>query len=479
MARIGLLSGAYSAQSVIANAQRCVNLYPEANPNATQPPVPVTHYLTPGLAEEAQPAVATVRGTYRATNDILFAVIGGNVYQFDANFNATLLGTIPAATTPVSMSDNGLVVVLVDGTTNGYWWNLTLGAVTPIVDPAFYGADRVCFLDGFFVFNRPLTNQFYLSPPYWNSGTPFDATYIASKTGGPDRIVSLGVIRGEVWLIGALTTEVWFNAGGADFPFQRQPGVFIDHGMLRGWTVAETDVEMFWLGRDRQGRCVVFMGREYQAVRVSNHALENEMQSYEVVNDAIGFTYQQNGHTFYFLTFPTADKTWVYDISTEQWHERTWTDGDGVEHRHRANCYAFANNVCVVGDWQNGKIYRWGTDVYDDDGSPIVRRRGFPHLVKDGNRISYSKFQVDMEVGAVTGSPASQQLMLRWSDTRGADWSDTVAMALDFGTTGQYYQSPTIQRLGMARDRVFELYWSFPYKTALNGAWIETEAAET
>lgn len=51
MARIPLIGGAYQAKSIIANAQRCVNLYPEANPQSDQPPSPATHYPTPGLVK--------------------------------------------------------------------------------------------------------------------------------------------------------------------------------------------------------------------------------------------------------------------------------------------------------------------------------------------------------------------------------------------------------------------------------------------
>jgi hypothetical protein len=481
MARVPLTGGAYSARSVIANAQRCVNLYPEMNPSANEPPVPVTHYLTPGLTLMDTPSVGAVRGLYRATNGGLYAVVGANVYFIDPGFNATLMGNIAAGTTPVSMSDNGIVGVLVDGTASGYTWAIGSLILTAIADPSFYGANRVCFLDGFFIFNRPGTNQFYLSPPFWDGVSAFNGTYIASKTGGPDQIISIAVVHGNLWLIGQLTTEVWFNAGAADFPFQRQPGVFIEHGMLRGWTVAETDVEVIWLGRDRQGQCVVFMGRDYQAVRISNHALEASLQSYVVVNDAIGFAYQQDGHTFYVLIFPTADRTWVYDLSTEQWHERTWTDpATGLEHRHRANCFAFAYNITIVGDWQNGRIYWWNLDQYTDAGDPIVRRRGFPHMVKDGKRISYSQFILDMEVGTpLTVAPPGPDVMVRWSDTRGASWGDTVPINMGFGGSGEYYRSLSIRRLGMARDRVFEVYWSFPYKTALNGAWVEIEKAET
>jgi hypothetical protein len=480
---IQLTGGAYSTRSVIASAQRCVNLYPEGNLEPDQPASPGTHYLTPGLVEAVPaPEAVVVRGLYRATTGTLYAVIGGGVYNIDQNLNIAFMGAIPNLGTPVSMSDNGIVVVLVDGSPNGYWWNLGGAFVNLIVDPAFYGARRVVYLDGFFVFNRPNTNQFYLSPSFWTGLTPFDGTYIASKIGGPDQIISIGVSNGNLWLIGQVTTEVWFNAGAADFPFQRQPGVFIEHGMLRGWTVAEADVELFWLGRDRQGNAVVMMGAEYAARRISNHAIENAIQSYGLAgyNDAIGFTYQQDGHTFYVLTFPNADHTWVYDLSTSQWHERTWTDeATGEEHRHRANCGAYTFGKMFVGDHTNGKIYEWSLDAYTDDDSPIVRRRGFPHVVRNGKQLSYASFIADMEVGGAAAPLVAADVMIRWSDTRGKSWGDAVPQSMKFGGPNQYDVSLIWRQLGMARDRVFELFWSFPYKTALNGAWIEVEKAET
>lgn len=479
---VPLTGGAYSARSVIANAQRCVNLFPETNPPVESPPVQVTHYLTPGLVTLLQPAAATVRAVYRASNGALYVVVGTNVYFIDTSFNATLQGTIAAGTTPVSLADNGSIVVLVDNTTAGYWISLAAPGLNTIVDPAFYGARRVCYLDGFFVFNRPNTNQFYLSPPFWNGVDPFDATYIASKTGGPDQIISIAVVNGNLWLVGQITSEVWYNVGAADFPFARQPGVFVEHGMLRGWTIWEADVEVFWLGRDKQGIAVVFMGKDYQAIRVSNYALEDILQGYgqDNLNDASGFTYQQGGHTFYVLVLPNANATWVYDISTGLWHERTWTNpGTGQEQRSRVNCGAFAYGYMIVGDHSNGKIYKWDLDAYNDDGDPIVRRRGFPHLVAGGDRISYASFQIDMAVGTPSGGPSTENVYVRWSDTRGETWGVPVALPLGFGTTNQFYQSPKIWRLGMARDRVFEVYWSFNYQTALQGAWITLEKAET
>lgn len=478
MARVALTSGAYSARSIIANAQRCVNLYPETNPNETQPPVPVTHYPTPGMVKVFQPTVAKVRGLYRATTGAFFVASGTNVYFINFDFSQTLCGIIKAGNSQVAMMDNGIYMVLVDGTVDGYWLRLGSTVLTKIVDAAFYGATYVQYLDGYFIFNRPNTNQFYLSPPYWDGQTPMDPLDIASKTGGPDNIIGIAVVHRDIWLVGQLTTEVWYNAGGADFPFERQPGVFMDHGMLLGYSLCIADESILWLGRDRQGQCIVFKSEQYAAVRISTHPIEEEFQTYAVTNDAIGFTYQQQGHTFYVLTFPTADKTWVYDMATGQWHERTWTDENGVEHRIRANCCAPGFNKMWVGDWENGKVYHLEPDVFTDDGDPIVRRRGFPHLVNDSKRVSYKSFIADMEVGNVPVQPGpGAQLMLRYSDTRGASWSNAITLPL--GGTGAYYRSLIVRRLGMARDRVFELFWSAPYKTALNGAWIEAEPAET
>lgn len=478
---VPLTGGAYNARSVIANAQRCVNLYPEMNPQANQAPVPVTHYLTPGLMLRTTLGASPIRGIYTTSRGSVFVVAAGNVYALDSGFNATLIGTITSSSGQVSMSDNGIIVVLVDGGVGSGWtFDIVGGGFAPIVDPNFLGANNVAFLDGFFVFALSFTSVFYLSPIYWDGIEPFDPTQIASKSGGSDPILSIEVVRRELWLVGSLTSEVWYNSGAQDFPFERQPGVFVEHGTAALNSVTSADVALFFLGADRQGRGVVFMLKDYQALRISTHAIEKDFQTYSTITDALGFTYQQDGHTFYFLTFPTANKTWVYDMATEQWHERTWTNpADGSENRHRAGAITAGILSIIVGDWQNGRIYTFNLDVGADNGDLIVRRRGFPHMVHGLKRVSYVSFIADMEVGTQGGFAGTPTVFLRWSDTRGATWGNPVALPMLYGQADQYYRSLAVRRLGMARDRVFELYWSFANKTALNGADIEIEPAET
>lgn len=220
------------------------------------------------------------------------------------------------------------------------------------------------------------------------------------------------------------------------------------------------------------------MGSSYNATRISTHAIEHELSTYSTISDAVGYIYQEEGHMFYVLNFPTADATWVYDIASQLWHERTWNDTNGNEHRHRSNVFAFAYGNYVVGDWQNGNLYALDQNNYTDNGAPITRIRSFPHVANELKRVMYRKFIADMQTGAQTDPNGSAPMLsLRWSDDRGASWSNFITQSL--GAVGQFLQNIQFRRLGMARDRVFELSWSSPVMTALNGAYADVEPSES
>lgn len=470
MARIPLIGGAYTARSPIASAQRSVNLYIEKNPEGVDSPV--THYLTPGLRFLGQGSGNGWRCLYTATNGVLYGIIENNVVVINSAWSATLLGTITTTTGPASMIDNGTTVTVVDNTPTGYQIILSSNAFSTITDVDFLGGIRVDFIDGFFILPQPNSRNFYSSGFYATTYNPLD---FAAKAGFGDKLQTLIVASREIWLLGTLRSEVWYNAGTAGFPFASAPGVYIDLGCVAPRSVASYNKFVFWLAQDKDGKSQVVTGAEYQVQRISNHALEYAIGNYSVIDDAIGMTYQQEGHIFYVLTFPTADKTWSYDMRTGQWHERCWIDESGVEHRHRANCVTFAYGTTVVGDWQNGNLYSWDLNYYADDYDgadsawPIVRRRGFPTFTPEGRRADYSRFQAEMQCGTIE-EDTDPQVYLRWSDDYGQSWGNAVGQSL--GETGKYLTTPTWNRLGQARFRVFELFWAENMKTALNGAFV-------
>lgn len=336
-----------------------------------------------------------------------------------------------------------------------------------------------------------LTSALAGLPATWNyqvlttNPVGYDPLFVASKTGYPDLLSTLVVVHREIWLLGAFeSTEVWFDAGGQTFPFQIMPGVFLQHGCIAPYSVATHDLSTFWLSIDEGGLGTVFQGIGYEARRISTWAIANKisqvLQAGTSIADAQGFVYKQQDHVFYVLTFPSADFTIVYDVTEQLWHFRTWTDPEtGNKHRVRYNCAAVAYGTSVCADWQTGAIYTLDLANFTDNGAPIVRVRGFPHLLNDGKRASYDRFALDIQCGGgLTGDPVTPaEITLRCSDDRGQTFWTAPIQSL--GAQGQYLVQPEWRQLGLARDRVFEVSWSSPAFTGLQGAWLDVTPSET
>lgn len=529
--RVPLTSGAYSARSIIASAQRCVNLYAEVNPASTtlelsgvassgvtgatavkaSSAAPFTYYPTPGTLLLANPPTAgAARCLYRANSNDLYYVVGSTVYYVSPLWSFTQLGTIDTGSTPVSITDNGTTALLVDGTSKGYQINLTsrvMSQVTAATNSpgggavyAFYGGTRTDAIDGYVVLNRPGTRDVYCT---YNNQLVFDSTFFSAKNGFSDNLVAPACVRRQIWLIGERTTEIWFDVGGTGFPFEIIPGPFVQHGCIAKYSIATNDGGVYFLSQDQAGTNIMVRGAGYEATRISTHALEAEWSGYSTTADAVGFCFQQNGHPFYQINFPSADRSWRYDESTQQWHEPVYTDNNGVEHRHRVQCVASAYGKIVAGDWQTGALYALDADTYTDNGAPMQFRRGWPHLMNNGDRVRYASFAADMQCGdyegytadtpyfpmiqypwqafGSLGTPAvpgnAPQIALRWSDDRGKTFGNPVWQSM--GATGEYRAQPQWNRLGMARDRVFELFGVIPGSMAINGAFIEVQPSAT
>lgn len=278
---IPLLSGAYKARSVIASAQRCVNLYMEANPQNVRSPMPTTHYPRPGkISRWVPPAVGSGRGLYRASNGDLYAIVNDTVYFINQAYGHNILGTIAPGNTPVSMADNGISggadIALVDGTTTGYQIDMNTYAFGPIVDPTgvFTGADVAAYLSTFIIFNTvPNTQNFVITQP--NTIT-FDALDIAAKSAYADNLITLGIRSKELWLFGDTnSTEPWILSGALDFPFEAMPSTFLPYGCAAKYSMVFADTSLFWITINQQGKAIFAKSEGYVPKRISTHAIEN------------------------------------------------------------------------------------------------------------------------------------------------------------------------------------------------------------
>lgn len=493
MPRVNLLGEPYAGQSLIASGQSSINLYAESNKAAVQAPAPITYYQFPGtelFATPLNPGVA--RCTYRTSIGTIYCVVSSTVYALQANGAMVFVGSIADRASQVYMADNGLAVVLVDGV-NGWAIDMTNNDFGEIIDPSFYGADFVLFLDTFFVFNRPDTNQFYISLSMvtyalLTSGTAFDPLDIAAKAGSADPIVALATANKNLWLIGELTTEIWIGTGSADFYFQAVQGAYVNRGCIAPYSVVSTDTIIMWLSQDRIGKNIIVKTVGYDVEEISTPYLVTQFNSYATTADAIGMCLQTQDHAFYILQFPTANKTWAKDLLSYWLELGKWNVDTNSFDRYRANCCAFAFGLNLIGDYSTGQIYKLNPDVFTDGDDPIKWVRTFLHMVgPEYQRIVYKNCDLDMEVGNASApvdadtdddNPAiNPMVQLSWSDDRGKTFGFPMQQSL--GQQGEYLTTVSYNRLGMARDRIFKAEWSSPVKTCIQGGFVEVAPART
>ena len=389
-----ILGSSYVVRSVNAADNRMVNLYPEVIPEGGKEPA----YLQrcPGLRFVKAVGTGPIRALY-TLNQYAYVVSGSELYRVDTSYNATKLGDV-TGTGPVSIADNGIQLFLACNP-DAFIYNTTTNVFAQVTDSDFPGAVTVGYLDGYFVFNEPNSQRVWVTALF--DGTSIDPLDFASAEAAPDNLVALIVDHREAWLFGTNSTEVWYNSGDPDFPLTRIQGAYNEIGCVAPYSVAKMDNSVFWLGADARGQGIVYRAQGYQAVRVSTHAIEFAIQQYDNMTDALAYTYQQDGHTFYVLIFPSADTTWVYDAATGAWHERAgFTRGQFT--RHRSNCHTSFQGEPLVGDYQNGNLYALDLTVYADNGLTqkwLRRWRALPTGANNLKRTAQHTLQLDCETG--------------------------------------------------------------------------------
>jgi hypothetical protein len=300
-----------------------------------------------------------------------------------------------------------------------------------------------------------------------------------SAEGSPDYIEAIDTINNELWTIGSQTTEIFYqNESSGDF--ERIHGAFLNIGTIAKYSVKNNGTNIFWLGSSGQGHGQIFTVTGYQPLKVSTNAIDHMIEQLPRIDDAIGMCYTQEGHEFYMISFPAGNKTFCYDITTNEWHERSYYNtAKGQHERHKAQVSCFFNGKNYVGDFDSGDICEFDLDTYTDNGDIIRRVRTGPHIHSDRKRLFFKEFEIDIERGVgLDGSTQGDapKGFLTWSDDGGRTWSNEYWGSL--GKIGEYLVRLHWHRLGMSRDRVFRFVMSDPVRCILVDARGDISAKE-
>ena len=167
------------------SSDRSVNLYPIVMTAEVRPPT-LALVSTPGLARFAYLPGGPIRMLHTCTNGRVFAVAGATCYEVFAGGTALPRGQVTPGTQRVSMDDNGIAAMLVDGPA-GWIFTFATNSYAQITDGDFTGADFVTYIDGYFAFNIPGTGRFGITGLF--DPGHVDALDIATAEARPDPLL--------------------------------------------------------------------------------------------------------------------------------------------------------------------------------------------------------------------------------------------------------------------------------------------------
>lgn len=466
------VGGSYESQAATADAEKTVNWYFERmeSRGAT---ARSALYPTPGVKQFNSFGGGPGRAHY-FRDGREFAVVGSNFLEVFENGGVISRGTVAINANPATISGNGdggdqLFITSGD---NGYIFQLSTNVLTQV---AFLTGKATMgdHLNGFFLALDAKTSTFHISNLL--DGLTWDPTQFAQRSVAPDPWRAMRVLGRYVWLLGEETSEVWYDAGNTPFPFAFHPSGLVPWGIAASFSVAVSEGALTWIARTNRGKAFVLRTTGFTPEVISTYAVQAALGRLPVIEDGIGDSYNDLGHSFYLLHFPEADQTWAWDAQSQVWAERgTWDESQNRYGVWRPRFHALAFGEHRILDAKTGSLYRMSSEFSLDADNALIRRlRRGPTLQLENRRLNFSSFELDLEpgLGVVSGQGSDPQVMLRISNDGGKTWS--AEQWRGAGKMGEYHTRVRWTRCGQARRRTFEVSVSDPIPWKITNAYIE------
>jgi hypothetical protein len=512
------LFGGYDNRSDIDfNSEDLINLFMIADPQGKKK---FAYLGTPGLllALTVQTGNAPARALY-TYEDSMYGIFGADVYRFTAPLVKNHIGTIGSTQGFVSITANNAGQVIFTDGQKGYIYNVNTGVfalidTTVTASSGFPGAPtNVVVLDSFFVVPDAASRTYQISAI--NDGTKWDPLDEGQIQAYPGENVGVGVVNRRLYFFKTDSTEVWYDAGAADFPFRRDNNLLFNFGCLAASSIVSDFGYLFWLARDRSGVGSVMMTTGQEPTKISDESIDNLIAGFVAPADVISYLYKDLGHIFLVMTWNTDDTTLVYDQTMKIWHQmqmhkttfnRAIPNSGKV--RHLSNCHAYFNNTHYIGSYKDPTLYEFSRKFGTNNGEEIRRIRICPHFFDENYRmIQVTSLQIDMKMGiGLSGGDEGVSDWITnnndfvitntgdnlvWANARsdvGINPKVYIRISRDGGNTYGNYHAASIgrigerraralfRRLGLARDFVVEISFYDPVKpVAILGASIRYE----
>ena len=386
-----------------------------------------------------------VRAMFALTDSDLYVVAGRLLFRVDATGTASQIGGIPSDGM-VTIARNRLspepqIAIVCDG----LYFILRSNLLTQFSDPDLPAPISVASLNGYFSFLLADGRHFASEL----DDEDVTALSFAAAGSNPDPGVRNWTRGPDLFFGGTRSIEAWQDVGGDPYPFSRVTA--IDIGVLAGASVSEIDQTSAFVAHD--GTVRILDG--YQAQIISNPAVQRFIENETTPSALSACSWQRLGHTFYALS--GANGTWVYDATTQLWHQRE----SATLTRWRGSRTAMQGREIIVGDYATGLLYKMEADQYEESGDPLIMTIDSMPVTAFPGQLHQDALYVDALPGvglaSATDSLANPVMMMSYADD-GANFGVERRGAL--GAAGQRNRRLKWTRMGLikaGRSRTYRL----------------------
>jgi hypothetical protein len=250
-------------------------------------------FPSPGLSLEngidfVQSPGARGRAVY-VFNDHMFVIVGEAVYRCTKSgetLDHALIGAINTETGYVGIANLDNQLMFVDGV-DGWIWKPDTSTFSQIsfgfdIEPV----DVMVSGNRFIALNKD-TKQWYYSN--FGTGLIWNVLNINTFNNG-DTCVACETLKGRLYLMGEVSTEIWYDAGAPIDPY-RPADPAIQIGCASPGSVATDFGILVWLSKTNSGVGSVVATTGGQPSPISDQAVDTAIDAIGDVSDASGYLY--------------------------------------------------------------------------------------------------------------------------------------------------------------------------------------------
>lgn len=412
--------------------------------------------------------------------DYYYAVSGENVWKINQSQQAVLAFTIETTQGYVSWSNNTTQLVLVDGV-NLWVYNFSTGVSTKVDLSTFpVGPQMIYFQDARFILSFINSNQYFYSNQ--GDGLTWSTLNYFTQQSRPDTSTGISGTNERIFAFGKISTEIWAPVTYTSVaPYYRDNNFIYEFGLAAKGSVLKGVIDnlanqpvinfVFWLTSNVNGVGAFVLCTGGTPIRVSNDAVDIELSRFASVSDCICTTYKESGHLFIECSFPSENKTLVYDVNTSMWFHKERLNGDYSP----IIAHVYFNNKHYVGSRLGPYISELSQSYLTNDEEAIKHTRITQTVIDENfNWMEGHKFEVDYEAGQVDAG-SDPYIFISVSGNAGRTWGNPFKCKM--GEIGQYNWKAFIEGLGSNYSYTFKIEIYDPVRAYIFGASFDYEVS--